>query len=203
MAKRGISRFPMAWFLVAAGVCFPGCPFLNPVFFRDAALERAIREELTHPLGFLTEDVLLQLETLDARGRGIRDLSGIEFCRNLIWLDLDTNSISDLTPLQNLTSLAILNLDSNEVTDISPLAGLLNLDGLSLFDNQVGDIGALVTNARDGGLGEGDWVILDDRHLSEVARVRDVPELAGRGVNVIVVVPEEPSDGAGDGGGGA
>ena len=168
-----------------------GCPATGTVvYFDDPGLEAAIRQELGHPFGLLHREDLLGLQVLDARNRNIADLSGLEFCTNLLWLDLDTNRISDLTPLANLTNLMVLNLDSNQIFDISPLAGLVNLDSLSLFDNQIADIQALDTNAVNGGLGAGDHVVLDVRHLNETALAVDVPTLQGLGVNVITVVPE-------------
>jgi hypothetical protein len=167
-----------------------GCPTADDiVIFDDPGLESAIREELGQPFGFLTRQGLLNLRTLDAKGRGIGDLTGLEYCENLTWLDLDTNNLSDITPLTNLTNLMVLNLDSNLVFDISPLAGLLNLDELSLFDNQVGDIQALLTNAANGGLGPGDVVILDANTLSDMSLNFDVPALEAMGVNVVLVVP--------------
>jgi Leucine-rich repeat (LRR) protein len=171
-----------------------GCP--RPVFFQDKALESAIRAEIGKPFGLLTDADLLGLRELDARGLGIRDLSGIEFCMNLAWLDLDTNEISDLNSLEQLgrpespfdSPLVYLNLDNNEVTDITPLAGLLNLRAVSLFANQVANIDALVTNAQAGGLGPGDSVILDSRTLSDKALNVDVPMLTSYGVEVSLVV---------------
>lgn len=184
--------WPMAMVLGALVFTSAGCPSLGGVvIFSDPNLERAIRDELGQPFGLLTDEILLQLETLDAKGRGIKDLSGIEYCENLTWLDLDTNQISDITPLKNLVNLMVLNLDSNQIFDVSPLGGLIFLDSLSLFDNQIGDIQWLVTNAENGGLGPGDFVILDSRHLSENALAIDVPALEAHGVDVILVEPAE------------
>lgn len=179
--------------LLAIVLLASGCPATpgTTVFFDDPQLERAIRKELDHPFGLLTRDDLKELRSLNARGMGIWSLKGIEFCENLTWLDLDTNNISDLTPLANLTNLMILNLDSNEIFELSPLAGLLNLDGVSLFDNQVGDIQARVTNAVNGGLGPGDFVVLDYETLSNRALNIDVPALEAMGVNVELVVPAD------------
>lgn len=182
--------WPWAMVLGFLMIATTGCPTLSGVvIFKDVNLEKAIRSELGQPFGLLTQEVLLQLETLDAKGRGIRDLTGIEYCENLTWLDLDSNQISDITPLKNLVNLMVLNLDSNQIFDISPLGGLLFLDSLSLFDNQVGDIQWLVTNAQNGGLGPGDFVILDARHLSARALTVDVPTLQALGVDVILVEP--------------
>lgn len=187
-------------FLMAAclAVLTAGCPG-DTVFVRDAALDSAIRAEISKPFGMLTRADMLGLQTLDARNLGIRDLSGLEYCSNLRWLDLDTNQISDLTPLEQLgrpedpfsSPLVYLNLDDNEISDIGPLAGLLNLQGLSLFNNQIADISPLVTNAVNGGLGEGDYVILDMGTLDEEAVNVDLPTLQSLGVRVYAVVPAD------------
>ena len=175
-------------------LCGVGCPRL--VFIADNGLEKAIREEIGKPLGFLTEDDLARVLELDARSYEIRDLSGIEYCKNLAWLDLDTNQISNLRPLEQLghpenpfhSPLVYLNLDSNLVTDITPLAGLLNLKQLSLFNNQVSDVGALITNVEAGGALES--VILDAKTLSDNAINVEIPLLVHYGVAVTGAVPQ-------------
>ncbi|NIA13957.1 MAG: hypothetical protein GWP08_07740 [Nitrospiraceae bacterium] len=182
-------------------VAAAGCP--DGVFFADKALESAIRAELHQPFGILTQQDLLEVRSIDARGLGIRDMSGIEYCKNLAWLDLDTNKISNLKPLEQLgrpespfdSPLSYLNLDANEITDITPLAGLLNLTGLSLFDNQIADIQALVTNAENGGLGPGDSVVLDASTLNDRAVNVDIPTLQAFGVNVTAAVPTDSTEG--------
>lgn len=175
--------------LLVAALPQPGCPNGEVVIFRDAGLEGAVRQALGKPLGFLTKGDLLGLRRLDARSLDVRRLDGLEFATNLTFLDLDSNQISDVTVLANLVNLQTLNLDSNEVFDITPLAGLLNLNVVSLFDNQVADVSALVTNARNGGLGFGDTVILDDRTIGQQARDVDIPTLRAFQVNVQLVVP--------------
>jgi len=185
--------------LVSMVVCVVGCSRL--VFIRDEALEKAIRAEIGKPLGFLTEADLAEVVELDARSLGIQDISGIEYCKNLAWLDLDTNQISNLRPLEQLgrpespfeSPLVYLNLDGNVVTDITPLAGLLNLKQLSLFNNQVSDIGALVTNVEAGGALES--VILDAKTLSEEAINVDIPILVSYGVEVTGAVPQKSTGG--------
>lgn len=181
--------------MVAVLAVLTGCP--AAVFFPDQALESAIRAELHKPFGILTDLDLLGVQKLDARGLNIRDLSGIEHCLNLQWLDLQSNAISNLKPLEQLgrpsspfdSPLVYLNLNSNEITDITPLVGLMNLQGLLLFDNLVADIQALVTNAEFGGLGEGDYVVLDFDTLNDKALTVDIPTLESYGVNVIQTVP--------------
>lgn len=182
--------------LIAFLAAGPGCPSPGTIVaFRDAGLEDAVRDALGQPFGFINAADMRRLTRLDARGREIRNLTGLEYAVNLTFLDLDTNDLSDLTPLANLTNLRTLILDSNHVFDIQPLAGLLNLDSLSLFDNQVGDIQALVANAANGGLGPGDVVTLDGSTMSDRALTVDIPLLeaplaeGGYGVTVLLVEP--------------
>ena len=102
-------------------------------------------------------------------------------------LDLACNKdISFISPLDCVSTcvkaitnidLTYLNLDDNHISDIQPLAGLLNLNGLSLFNNQVADIQPLVANAENGGLGPGDYVILDAATMSDRALTIDIPLL--------------------------
>jgi hypothetical protein len=173
-----------------------GCP--GTVFIPDRALESAIRAELHKPFGMLTEADLLDVQALDAGQLNIRDLSGIEYCLNLQWLDLRDNLISNLKPLEQLgrpespfdSPLVYLNLNNNRIEDITPLVGLMNLNHLLLFGNELMDIGPLVTNAQYGGLGEGDTVVLDYNHLPPEALAEDVPLLESYGVLVIEAIPD-------------
>ena len=114
----------------------------------DPALRAAIREELGLPAAApLTKDNIQELERLNAEGRGVTDLKGLEFARNLGHLHLgdEGNYVTDLRPLAMLTSLTDLNVGNNQVADLRPLATLTNLTGLSLWNNQVTDISPLVS----------------------------------------------------------
>ncbi len=122
---------------------------------------------------------------LSASHQGISDLSGIEYCTNLDWLELNVNVISDISPLASLTNLTYLGLWKNEISDISPLASLTNLTYLSLHSNQISDISPLVENS---GLGEGDIVLLtvNNLDLSEGSEdLENIRILEARGVKVI------------------
>ena len=112
----------------------------------DPELRAAIREELGLPAtASLTKDNIQELERLNAEGRGVTDLKGLEFARNLGHLHLgdEGNYVTDLRPLAMLTSLTNLNVGANQVADLRPLATLTNLTGLSLWNNQVTDVSPL------------------------------------------------------------
>jgi hypothetical protein len=187
MNKGRVGKVVAGAALVALACAVAGCPQGKAVFFTDPALEAAIRVELGLPLGFLSQDQLLELTTLDARGWSIRDLTGLENCPNLVWLDLSNNDVSDLTPLTNLENLTVVILSSNSIADLSPLAGLRNLDEIYLTDNPVADLQPLVVNASNNGLGEGDFVSVSEGSLSDAALSTQIPELRGANVNVDVV----------------
>lgn len=209
-----LSKMVVMGLVMGTAVLLVGCP-LQPVFFPDYALGSAVRHELKKPFGILTAYDLLKVKKLDAAGLGIEDLrglkycknlawldlntnrisdlSGLEYCKNLAWLDLSTNAISDLSPLDQFghpespfdSPLEYLILDGNEITDISALAALLNLQTVSLLGNQVADIGPLVVNAENMGLGDGDCVYLDAGPLNAQSLDEYVPTLVSLGVNIV------------------
>jgi internalin A len=115
------------------------------VTFPDSALEGAVRAAISKPSGDIyTSDLIgTGFSSLAANSAGITDLGGLEFARNLITLNLDSNSISDVSALAGLTSLTTLDLGSNSISDVSALAGLTNLTTLDLGSNSISDVSAL------------------------------------------------------------
>ncbi|MCL0070071.1 SpoIID/LytB domain-containing protein, partial [Dehalococcoidia bacterium] len=85
----------------------------------DPNLEEAIREELgiAADVNIYRSD-LEGLTELRAQGRGISDLTGLEYAVNLTDLRLGWNQISDLSPLSNLTNLTWLWLEGNQISDL-------------------------------------------------------------------------------------
>jgi Leucine Rich Repeat (LRR) protein len=186
MRNTPTGRIGLVAALLVAALTLTGCPdFSFIVIFDDANLEVAVRDALDQPLGVLTPLHLMQLRTLSAPDSSISDISGLEYCVNLTYLDLSGNTISDLTPLSGLANLQILDLENNTVFDVGALAGLRNLTALNLCGNTVYDIAALVTNSVNGGLGPADYVALTFSNLSSESENSDVPLLESRGVNVV------------------
>jgi len=83
----------------------------DPVVFADPALKAAVEEALgiENP----TQFEMLMLHGLDASRRGITNLTGIEYAKNLKWLNAYHNQISDIRPLLNLGQLQKLHLEDN------------------------------------------------------------------------------------------
>ena len=133
-------------------------PPAKVVSIPDPNLAAAVREELNMSAGeTLTTRSILNLVGLDARNRGIKDLTGLEHAANLKEVDLggentssveyvNSNAISDFSPLEKLTDLVKLSLNGmSGLRDVSALASLTNLDTLYLNDTDVSDVSALVS----------------------------------------------------------
>ena len=111
------------------------------VHIPDPNLRAAIAEALGKgPNAPITAAEMARLGRLEGRNRGIRDLTGLQFATNAVWLNLRENQISDLSPLAGLIHLRELWLDDNLLLDISPVRGLTNLTHLEIEENQLSDI---------------------------------------------------------------
>ena len=108
-------------------------------YFADPNLEAAVRDAIDKPQGDLYTSDLERLEALNASGREIEELTGIEDCINLTNLVLSYNNITDISPLAGLLNLVSLNLNENNINDLTPLAGLNNLTRLYLGNNNISD----------------------------------------------------------------
>ncbi|MFZ5979469.1 MAG: leucine-rich repeat domain-containing protein [Candidatus Zixiibacteriota bacterium] len=106
----------------------------------DVELLAAIRLQLNKPTGDILKSDLYGMDDLLAEDGAIANLTGLEYCANLVILSLINNSVSDLTPLTNLDKLVQLNLGNNEITDITPLACLTDLTMLYLKMNDIADL---------------------------------------------------------------
>lgn len=126
----------------------------DPVYFADPILKARVEAQLgvTNP----TAADMVFLKELNAAGRGISDITGLEYATNLanlslgeffyyaVWPpELRTNQIEDISPLSGLIRLKSLYLSNNQITDISALSGLTALETLALYNNQIADISAL------------------------------------------------------------
>ena len=138
--------------------------FAQHVHIPDPGLRAAISEALDGAP--VTRETMPQLTELDARERGVKDITGLEYAHNLRWLTLVYNNITDLTPISDLR-LESLRMWENPVSDLSPLAGMRSLTLLDLGYNHISDISALanLTNLV--------WLELPGN------RITDVTPLAG------------------------
>ena len=91
----------------------------------------------------LTQIDMLRLESLEATGLELADISGLESAVNLKALRLPDTQIEDLSPIAGSTILEYLDLKQNNVSDISSVSDMANLTGLALSGNAVTDLSPL------------------------------------------------------------
>ena len=137
----------------------------------DANLEATLRAALGFPAGPLQDTDLAQLTTLDASGRNIANLTGIDACTGLTVLDLENNLVEDLGPLEGLTGLTELYVQENLIEDLSPLSGLTALVRLYAFKNFISDLAPLVE------LDNLTWLLVWENQISDVSPVAEMPSL--------------------------
>ncbi len=129
------------------------------VCFQDKGLEEAVRDNLGKPEGCIYKRDLLTISNLDASGRDIKYLAGIEELSNLEVLNLEDNYVRDVSPLRLLTKLKELSFRNNEITDLEEInfqyISNLSLRTLSLRHN--------VLRPEDGG---------DQIRLSDICLLR-------------------------------
>ncbi len=109
----------------------------------DENFRIVIREHLNKPTGDILNTELDALTKIDARGRNIKNIYGIEYCLNLNNLDIGENSISDLIPLIALDQLSILKADNNLISYMEPFLWLDGLTNLHLNNNTLTSIDVL------------------------------------------------------------
>lgn len=122
-----------------------------PIAFPDPALRTAIQQATGKPNQIIYFADLVRLVEFEAAGRGIKDLTGLDYAGELVKLDLSRNKVQALDPLADLIHLRELRLEGNQFADLRPLAGLARLERLYLRGNQITDLQDLagLTNLRE------------------------------------------------------
>jgi internalin A len=144
--KRAVLSIVLCFMILASLLtAISGCSSStsNGINFPDHNLEAVIREAIGKPSGTINASDLEVLTSLDARKKGIRDLTGLERCTNLAVVQLDNNNISNIAPLAGLVNITSLSISHNQVSDISTLTKLTNLTALDTAVNQINNISAL------------------------------------------------------------
>ncbi len=157
----------------------------------DPNLKAAVIEKLGLTEDPTTGDMAL-LNWFNADQRGIQNLTGLEYARNLQGLWLNENEISDISPVANLTHLEQLELHNNQISTIPSLSALTNLTRLGLSNNQINDITRLT------GLTGLEELQLHNNQISNISELSGLTSLIalGLGDNQITTVPSLSSLGS-------
>ena len=105
-----------------------------------AAVAEGIRRSPDVPI---TASGMKRLRRIDLAGKGVRDLTGLEFATNLSELFLIDNQISDLSPIASLIELREIWARGNVLSDISPVRGLRNLTHLEFPSSPISDLSSV------------------------------------------------------------
>lgn len=115
---------------------------IDVVSFADDDLEDAVRDALEVG-GPLTCSRVARLRRLEADGRGIGSLVGIQNLTGLEYLTVINDSVDDIRPVSALTELRALDLGTNQITELPNLDGLTNLRRLWIGSNRIEDLSPL------------------------------------------------------------
>ena len=145
------------------------------VYIPDTNLRAAIAETLGKATNApITDEDMKQLTRLFADGKGIQDLTGLEYATNLERIELRRNAISDLTPLQGLIRLNNIKLRDNVITDVSPLANLLSVDWMGLEENVITDLSPLNGLVKLNGIGISGNLVTDVSPLASLSSLERI-----------------------------
>lgn len=147
------------------------------VTFKDANLEKVVRDALNKPNGTIYKKDVEKITSLEVDQKNITYLDGIENFINLEDFSAIKNDIKDITPLKKLTNLKWIYLDENKIDSVDPLADLVNLKGLSMKKNNLVDISGLkrLTELRT--------LYLDNNEINDINPLRNLYNLIALSVN--------------------
>jgi len=140
----------------------------------DKNLEAAVRAvifEKKDNTQEITDDDLKKVYVLEARGKGIKDLTGMEKCVNLQLFNAAKNEISDVSPLKDIKNLQSLDLSHNKIADVTPLGSIIALQFLELTDNQIADVTPLAALSKLSALYIAENKIADVAPLGKLERL--------------------------------
>src|SRR5579863_788149 len=140
----------------------------------DKNLEAAVRSvifEKKDKTDEITDDDLKKVFVLDARGKGIKDLTGMDKCVNLLQLNASKNEIVDVSPLKDIKNLQSLDLSNNKIVDATPLGNITALQFLELSDNQIASAQPLSTLVKLSALYMAGNKIVDVAPLAKLERL--------------------------------
>jgi hypothetical protein len=113
--------------------------------------------------------VFANLKSLNLAGSGLSSLGSLASLTNLTWLNLSSNQFTSGSLPSLPTGVESLDLESNQIADLSMIEPLIHLRWIDLESNQISDLSSIVTNAANGGLGDGDELWVRDNPLNESA----------------------------------
>ncbi len=146
----------------------------------DKQLQRHInkynlhRENLNTPI---TKEDLLKVKSLivvEAKSKGIQDVSGLEYMTNLENLTLEEVKLENIQFISKLRQLKSLSITYGELEDIGSLAELEHIEFLTLRNNKISDLSPLSQMKKIKMLDVNSNYIKDIKPLFTVTSLRDL-----------------------------
>ncbi len=147
------------------------------VVFADPVLEAKVRAAMGKPEGDITAAEAEAVTELNlgiewqqdiSEGTQIKELSGLDYFKNLESLNLSGHAVTDISPLAGLTKLTSLSLGGNPVADISPLSGMTSLRRLTLSGCAAQDYSPL------SGIVDLEILTLDDSAITDISALSGI-----------------------------
>lgn len=149
----------------------------NAVYFADSNLETAVRMAIDKNKGDIYYSDVKNLKKLDAMGRGITDLSGIENLKGLeeLWLWGNSLTANQLKYLKGLNNLIRLDLSLNKINYVGNNAfeEMDKLEELYLSENEMVEISESAFNGLDNLI----HLEIEENRLTNINAVKNLPSL--------------------------
>lgn len=81
---------------------------------------------------------------LDLTGIGLKEISSLDLCINLLHLNLSHNRLTRIRGIQTLSDLVLIDLSFNQITKIEGFRGLNKLEKIDLSSNKIATLSGLV-----------------------------------------------------------
>lgn len=147
------------------------------VKFKDSALRDVIKEQLGLIRDVRASD-MERLQDLFLADMDIKDLTGLEYASNLMFVYLINNeSELDLSPLSGLSSLADLHIENTKLKSYEKIAEIESLDSLSIRNNQLKDLSFLK------GMEQLNYLDLSHNKIHDISVLSNLNELEGLVLN--------------------
>lgn len=117
--------------------------------YSDKSFISALKRKLYGTIPMDIPSLLLSAMTeLDLSEYEVENLEGLEYCKELVYVDLSQNSITDVTAFSGLINVQELYLGNNQIGYIDALSNLLHLKILDISLNDIDDISPLFELTR-------------------------------------------------------
>ncbi len=108
--------------------------YIEAIFIRDAEIKNA--NTLKDAPNF-TNLIIKNSNNMEV------DLSFLNLCKNIGYIELYNCCVKDLTFAENLTELTKILVENSQISDLSPLASCINLEDIEITESRVRDVSAL------------------------------------------------------------